>query len=159
MLRFTRALFGLAQSPFLLGGTIEQHLENCKDEYGDFVAEIKARLYVADVITGGNKLEEHAELKEKAIKIFAKSKFQLHKWHSNKMELEDRIGEDGQQSYAVKENLAVKPTETKLLGLNWNKQKDTLALTFPVEVAQNSKRGIITNLAYIFQERYHNLLV
>ena len=149
VLRFTRALFGLAQSPFLLGGTIEQHLENCKDEYGDFVAEIKASLYVDDVITGGNKLEEVAELKEKAIEIFAKAKFQLHKWHSNKMELEDRIGEDGQQSYA-KENLAVKPTETKLLGLNWNKQKDTLAVTFPVEVAQNSKRGILTNLASIF---------
>ena len=29
-LRFTRALFGLSSSPFLLGGVIRQHLENCR---------------------------------------------------------------------------------------------------------------------------------
>ena len=32
-LRFTRALFGLGPSPFLLGGTIARHMENSRDEY------------------------------------------------------------------------------------------------------------------------------
>ena len=32
-LRFTRALFGLGPSPFLLGGTIAQHMANSRDEY------------------------------------------------------------------------------------------------------------------------------
>ena len=36
-LRFTKALFGLGPSPFLLGGTIAQHMENSRDEYPEEV--------------------------------------------------------------------------------------------------------------------------
>ena len=32
-LRFTRALFGLGPSPFLLGGVIQHHLEICEPDY------------------------------------------------------------------------------------------------------------------------------
>ena len=32
-LRFTRALFGLAPSTLLLGGVIQQNLENCREQY------------------------------------------------------------------------------------------------------------------------------
>ena len=39
MLRFTRALFDLGPSPFLLGGTIAQHMENSEDEYPVEVAK------------------------------------------------------------------------------------------------------------------------
>ena len=53
VLRFTRALFGLVQSPFLLGGTLQQHLESLKERYPKEVEEIKKSLYVDDVITSG----------------------------------------------------------------------------------------------------------
>ena len=39
-LRFTRALFGLGPSPFLLGGVIQHHLEICKPDYPETVPEI-----------------------------------------------------------------------------------------------------------------------
>ena len=39
--RFTRALFGLAPSPFLLGGVIHQHLNTCRADHPDTVAEIE----------------------------------------------------------------------------------------------------------------------
>ena len=51
-LRFTRALFGLAPSPFLLGGVIKQHLEACRTENPDLVREIEKSLYVDDLISG-----------------------------------------------------------------------------------------------------------
>ena len=50
--RFTRALFGLVQSPFLLGATLKRHLERLKERYPNEVAEIEKCLYVDDVITG-----------------------------------------------------------------------------------------------------------
>ena len=39
--RFTRVLFGLAPSPFLLNGTLEQHLEKYKHVYPDCINEFK----------------------------------------------------------------------------------------------------------------------
>ena len=38
-LRFTRVLFGLAPSPFLLGGVIQQHLETWKTRLPESVSE------------------------------------------------------------------------------------------------------------------------
>ena len=52
-LRFTRALFGLAPSPFLLGGVVEQHLESWGDRLPESVAEVLRSLYVDDLISGG----------------------------------------------------------------------------------------------------------
>ena len=49
-LRFTRALFGLAPSPFLLGGVIEMHFNNWKEREPELVANIRKELYVDDLI-------------------------------------------------------------------------------------------------------------
>ena len=44
-LRFTRALFGLARLQFLPGGVVQQHLENCYEQYPKVVEEIERSLY------------------------------------------------------------------------------------------------------------------
>ena len=56
-LRFTRALFGLSSSPFLLGGVIKQHLENCRKAHPELVNEIEKSLYVDDLINSGPTVE------------------------------------------------------------------------------------------------------
>lgn len=70
-LRFTRALFGLSSSPFLLEGVIRQHLENCHATYPEIVSEIEKSLYVDDLINGGPTVRAVTEVKETAIEIFA----------------------------------------------------------------------------------------
>ena len=50
--RFTRALFGLGPSPFLLGGVIQHHLNTCRPTDPDRVTEIERELYVDDLISG-----------------------------------------------------------------------------------------------------------
>ena len=79
-LRFTRALFGLAPSPFLLGGVIQQHLEKSRSDHPEAVAEIVRSMYVDDLVTGGATVKEANEIKKAAIEIFEKAKFELHKW-------------------------------------------------------------------------------
>ena len=121
VLRFTRALFGLVQSPFLLRVTLKRHLESLKERYPNEVTEIEKCLYVDDVITGGDNKEEVLDLKETIVAI----------WHSKESVLEAKSEpDDGKQSYA-KDQLGVKAGETKLLGLPWNKNKDTISVTFP----------------------------
>ena len=154
-LRFTRALFGLAPSPFLLGGVIECHLALWEDKYPELVAEIRRSLYVDDLLTGGQTVQQAKERKERAVEIFNDATFNLHKWNSNAEELEPKVNstvEDDQQSYA-KQQLGVKPNESKMLGLKWDKVQDTLTVNFPRSVDRNdtvTKRGILRNLAKIY---------
>ena len=63
-LRFTRALFGLAPSPFLLGGVIEHHLESWESRKPDVVPEIRRSLYVDDLISGSTTVAQAKELRD-----------------------------------------------------------------------------------------------
>ena len=87
--RFSRVLFGLAPSLFLLNRTLEQHLEKYKHAYPDRINELKEGTYVDDINLGGNNVNEKRALKETAIEVFNHGKFELHKWHSNVSELEE----------------------------------------------------------------------
>jgi hypothetical protein len=150
-LRFTRALFGLAPSPFLLGGVVEQHLQLCQRRFPAEVEEIKRNLYVDDLIGGGETSTKALHLKETAQTIFGEANFELHKWHSNDPNLEkaNKPSLDQEQSYA-KEQLGTKQAETKLLGLPWTKTEDTIAVKVSQSKAEPTKRGLLGTLARIY---------
>ena len=152
-LRFTRELFGLAPSPFLLGGVVEQHLESWSDRLPESVAEILRSLYVDDLISGGPTVLKAKELKDDAITIFADGGFQLHKWHSNAPELERDSQEqpaETEDTYAKHQQGSTALEGTKLLGLGWDKTEDALSVSFPKENAELTKRGILGKLARIY---------
>ncbi|XP_068697582.1 uncharacterized protein [Montipora foliosa] len=86
-LRFTRALFGLTCSPFLLGGVVQNLLESCREKYPEIVSEIEKSYYVDDLIRGGPTQAKAETIKSATVEIFAKGTFELHKWHSNRKEL------------------------------------------------------------------------
>ena len=122
-LRFTRALFGLAPSPFLLGGVVEQHLESWRDQLPESVAEILRSLYVDDLISGGPTVSKAKELKGDAISIFSDGGFQLHKWHSNAPELEldpQGLPAESEDTYAKLQLGSTSGEGSKLLGLGWD---------------------------------------
>ena len=54
--RFTRLVFGLTQSPFVLDATVQHHLENYIDKFEELVKQTMEDLYVDDLITGGDKI-------------------------------------------------------------------------------------------------------
>ena len=141
-LRFTRALFGLTSSSFLLRGVIKQHLKVWEERESELVAQIRKSLYVDDVITGAPTEQQTQKQKEKATKIFSDALFTLHKWESNAAELEQpaELHHNEEQSFA-KQQLGTKTTETKLLGLPWDPNADTLSVCFPQEKEETTKRG------------------
>ena len=151
-LRFTRALFSLAPSPFLLGGVIEAHLDAWEEWEPEIVAELRRSLYVDDLLTGGRNTSQAQQRKDKAVQIFSDATFQLHKWHSNVKQLEEDTNltvSPEEQSFA-KQQLNVKPSESKMLGLKWDKEQDTLAVVIPEEETQPTKRGILEKMAKIY---------
>lgn len=147
--RFTRALFGLTCSPFLLGGVIEQHLQSWESKLADVFAALRKSLYVDDLLNGGQTVEEARKRKSTAIDD---AKFVLHKWNSNVAELEethDRENGDGELSFAKKQ-LGAQMSESKVLGLPWNKQLDTLTVTFPLDEIPSTKRELLKKLAKVY---------
>ena len=81
--RFTRALFGLPSSPFLLGRIIQHLIESCRSAYPDSVKKLEKSLYMDDLISGGSTSGKVQQLKSTVIQIFAHGTFELHKWDSN----------------------------------------------------------------------------
>ena len=76
--RFTRALFGLAPSPFLLGGEIEQHLESLSERLPQSIAEIIRSLYFDDLISGTPTFAKAKELCD-VVEIISDAEFELRK--------------------------------------------------------------------------------
>ena len=84
MLRFTRALPGLAPSPFLLPGNTPRCLGEAK-----IVAEPRRALHVHDLMTGGRDHTQAKERRVKAVKIIRSATFEIHQWNSNVEYLEE----------------------------------------------------------------------
>ena len=150
ILRFTRALFGLVPSPFLLGGVIKQHLEACRAELPDLVREIEKSLYVDDLISGGPTVRAAREVKAGATHVFNQASFKLHKWHSNVPAVESHDESLSEDTTFAKEQLGA-PQEGggSILGLPWKKRQDTIEVKFPTVRAQVTKRGILAKIARV----------
>ena len=78
---FTRALFRLAPSPFLLRGVLKAHLDAWEERHLDMVAELQRSLYVDNLLTGGQITSQAQQRKDGSIQILDNAPFQLHKWH------------------------------------------------------------------------------
>ena len=151
-LRFTRALFGLAPSPFLLGGVIEHHLDTWVEREPHAVAELRKSLYVDDLLSGGVTVAETKLLKEKAIEIFEDATFTLHKWQSNEPKVEEIpvLSQEKGGTFAKQQLGEPQAGGSSLLGLGWDKENDKIIVTFPDWEAASTKRGVLRKLASIY---------
>ena len=90
-------------------------------------------MYVDDLVTGGESLQEVEKIKSDSIELFEKGGFKLHKWHSNEPNLETNDLNSEKELNFAKEHLGTKANETKILGLNWDKQRDKFRVEIPTE--------------------------
>ena len=73
-------------------------------------------------------------------------------WHLNVKELErdgDEAESNKEQSF-VKQQFGVQPSETRMLGLKWNKVEDILTINFPKDDHPVTRGGILRKLAKIY---------
>ena len=131
---------------------VQQHLDSCRAEHPEAVAEIQRRLYVDDLITGGSTVQEAQQIKSSAVKFFNKARFQLHKWNANAPELETPEALTNEERVTFgKEQLGVpQEGEATLFGLAWDKERDTIRVKFPLDPAQPNKRGILGEVARVY---------
>ena len=150
-MRFTRALFGLARSPFLLGGVTAHHLKSWEALKPELVVEIRRSLYVDDHLSGKPTVKEAQQFKEEAIEVFQDATFKLHKWHSNAAELEEGVTTETSEKTFANEQLGTPHGGgSSLLGLAWEQCADEISVSIPPEQVLPTKREILRKLAKIY---------
>ena len=91
ILRFTKVGFGVSSSPFLLNATIRYHLEKFTTDHPDLVSHILQSLYVDDLVCGASNEQEVYELFRRSKKMLASGSFNLMKFTTNSVQLQEAI--------------------------------------------------------------------
>ena len=150
--RFTRALFGLTCSPFLLGGVLEQHPESWEERKPKVVTELRKSFHLHQSLIGGLNKAQVQKTKDKAVEIIRDATFTLHKWNSNvpvlEMDGEPPGAHDESQSYA-NQQLEWQTTNPRYLEPNGTmKGKDTLSVVFPSEIVTTPTKRVVLGKIY-----------
>ena len=91
VLRFTRAVFRVCSSPFILNATLKHHIERYKNEDPEFVDQFLRSIYVDDLSSGAADNNTAYELYLKCKLRLAEGGFNLRKFMSNSSQLTERI--------------------------------------------------------------------
>ena len=91
--RFTRVVFGVSSSPFLLNATIKHHLEQYSETFPQFIQLFLRSVYVDDLSFGADNDDNAYELYVKSKRILKEGGFNLRKFVTNSTLLQQRIEE------------------------------------------------------------------
>ena len=125
------------------------HLKSWETKRPKLVEETRKNLYVDDLMTGGATIAEVKEKRSWASEIFENATFRLHKWHSNMKELESPSHNDQEEVTFAMQKLGDSTPRAKLLGLPWDKSKDSLSVTMQQVDHGTTKRSILSQLSKI----------
>eukprot|EP00794_Sanderia_malayensis_P006437 gene6437-biopygen4765 len=167
--RFNRVVFGVNSSPFLLNAVLKYHIETFKQLDPLFVQQVAWSFYVDDFVVSVKDCDVSFALYEKVKNRLDEGGFKLRKWKTNDSDLKNRISEgekhdnsgtevtkkQSEESYGKESFGSAKKGETKVLGLNWDSQQDSLEFELAKVAVSDmpqkvTKRGILSNLAMIF---------
>ena len=172
-LRFTRVMFGVSSSPFLLNATIKHHMETYCRADPHFVDKFLSSIYVDDLVTGSSDVESTYEFYKKSSQRLAVAGFRLRRFVTNSDELrhhihldESQFGDGGEnvthaeedQSYA-KASLGCRTDEeqgaNKILGIEWNVNRDSFRFNIGgvaavMEGSEPTKGSVVSATAKFF---------
>ena len=89
--RFTRQVFGLVCSPFILNAVLRNHLTKYEETDPQFVFDVLKSLYVDDYASGGGSVQECRMLYRKLKKCFKEGGLNMRKWATNSPNVNEQI--------------------------------------------------------------------
>ncbi|GBM67662.1 hypothetical protein AVEN_226030-1 [Araneus ventricosus] len=87
VLNFTRVLFGLRPSPYLLAATLKHHFKKYKEQYPHTFDLLNSSVYVDDLIGGRNDVPDALRTTLECLQIFSDAGMLLRKWRTNSKQL------------------------------------------------------------------------
>ncbi|XP_044749748.1 uncharacterized protein LOC123310348 [Coccinella septempunctata] len=138
--------FGVTCSPFLANRTIKQLAVDEGCNFPLVVSILKDDIYIDDILSGSDSLENSRIIVEQLINIFNKAGFPLRKWASNCSALLDFLPDESKLTPLDFDDDSI----VKVLGLRWNPAKDTFCYSVNILSRKCTKRSILSELARIF---------
>lgn len=138
--RFNRVPFGIICSPFLLAATLDHHLKGYENSVTNGIRE---NIYVDNVITGKDTVDEAVSFYREAKQIFRKASMNLRDWMSNDELVMTQIPDGDKAGHGP----------MKILGLTWLVQNDMLCLEKPKPVPAKqtlTKRVVLKRIASVY---------
>ena len=173
VLRFTRVVFGVNSSPFLLNATIDRHMRRYQEIDPLFVDKFLSSIYIDDVSLGSNDVESTYKLYLKSKSRLAEAGFKLRKFVTNSEELRSQV--DTNEQTTEEQNKAVNVKEEdlsyakgslgtkldnadgrhKILGVQWDFMQDTFTFNIGdvshyMEDSEPTKRNVVSMTARFF---------
>nr|XP_047129387.1 uncharacterized protein LOC124809364 [Hydra vulgaris] len=141
--RICRVPFGVTSSPFLLNATLIYHTERyCLND--NISSKLLQSLHIDDLISSCVTIEEGILFFNKCKDILKEGGFNLRKFESNSSAFEKQINGDNYE----------RQTNTRVLGLKWNKTEDSIIYSFEdlLNVASivPTKREVMSFIASIY---------
>ncbi|XP_066583634.1 uncharacterized protein [Prorops nasuta] len=140
--------FGISSSPFLAIRTLERLADDEKETFPRAAEILRTHLYVDDLLTGGNTIEEVRQIRDELIALLARGGFVIRQWAAN----DERIIKD-LPTEAIHTNFILNMDKTlKTLGISWNATDDKICYTpYCIQtVKSRTKRCILSEIAKIF---------
>lgn len=147
--RLNTITFGVSSAPFLAIRTL---IQLAHDEQRDFPMAyqvIKSNIYVDDIVTGCETLDEARILQNQLIGLLKRGGFELRKWASNHPNLLSHLPDTHLYNKSLSLDMESDST-VKILGLQWHPSSDVFF--YHVEPIDRvcTKRTILSELARIF---------
>ncbi|GFY57282.1 integrase catalytic domain-containing protein [Trichonephila inaurata madagascariensis] len=126
VLNFTRVLFGLRPSPYLLASTLKRHFKKYKEQYPHTFELLNSSIYVDDLICGQNNVPDALRTTLECLKIFSDAGMLLRKWRSNSKQLNLLWQQKGVETESSETSTIDLRPPTKVLGLAFDPEKDLI---------------------------------
>ena len=140
--------FGVSAAPYLAIRTVQQLADDEKSHYPRAASILKRDLYVDDLLTGANTLEEILHIRDEVIALLKRGGFNIRQWASNHGHALNNLDETIVNLKCSTES----DSNLKTLGINWNSRSDEL--NYSVNLIDTSatitKRMILSEIAKIF---------
>jgi len=150
--RHRRVVFGVNCSPFLLAAVLEHLLTHVSEEDMDIASKVLKSLYVDNLVTSVNTLEEAEEVRKWSTEIMEEAKMDLRCWEGG---FEEKSGIDPLTSSGCGLDFGRAPNNkrvTSVLGYRWDKIEDKLFCDFSEDKVPEkiSKRIILSYAQRVF---------
>lgn len=142
--------YGLKSSPYIATRTLRELAERERVRFPRAAAVLERDLYVDDVCTGAQTVEEALQLRDELIAIMAAGGYELRKWLSNDARVLDGIPDEHQQNpdlFADEEN----PNMIAVLGMQYQPVADIFTFKVDLDPQQVwTKRTVLSTIARMF---------